>query len=158
MHRESKTNLAETYWCLRSLQLFLSFFYEFQEKRHYYGIHIRPQLSNFAIEGTNAHTLCEYYLKLALGIETENPIENMSYYNEEMDECARLYVTHIIDIVNELKSCGKDVSVLIERRLDYSRFVAEGFGTGDCLIIADDEMHVIDYKHGRTGLPGHSIT
>ena len=70
--------------------------------------HYEDKVSNFAIEGTNAHTLCEYYLKLALGIETENPIENMSYYNEEMDECARLYVTYIIDIVNELKSCGKD--------------------------------------------------
>ena len=111
--------------------------------------HYEDKVSNFAIEGTNAHTLCEYYLKRELGIEAENPIENLSYYNEEMDECARFYVATIMDIVNELKALGKHVSVLIEQRLDYSRFVAEGFGTGDCLIIADDEMHVIDYKHGK---------
>lgn len=105
--------------------------------------------SNFAVEGTNAHTLCEYRLQTALGLETENPIENLTYYNEEMEECARWYVDYILGIVESLKSRGLDVSVLIERRLDYSRFVAEGFGTGDCLIIAGDEMHVIDYKHGK---------
>lgn len=38
--------------------------------------------------------------------------------------------------------------VLVEQRLDFSRWVPEGFGTGDCLIVADDTLTVIDYKHG----------
>ncbi|MGM9600293.1 MAG: hypothetical protein ACI3W5_01740 [Faecousia sp.] len=36
---------------------------------------------------TNAHTLCEYRLKQALGIPAEDPIEKLSWYNEEMEEC-----------------------------------------------------------------------
>jgi hypothetical protein len=28
------------------------------------------------------------------------------------------------------------------------RWVEKGFGTGDCVIIADDTLHIIDYKHG----------
>lgn len=38
--------------------------------------------------------------------------------------------------------------VLIEQRLDFSRYVEEGFGTGDCVIISDGTLSVIDYKHG----------
>ena len=42
--------------------------------------------SDYAAEGTDAHTLCEYRLKQALGIPAEDPIENLSWYNEEMEE------------------------------------------------------------------------
>ena len=39
--------------------------------------------------------------------------------------------------------------IAVERRLDFSRYVPEGFGTGDCIIIGGDTLHVIDYKHGK---------
>ncbi len=38
--------------------------------------------------------------------------------------------------------------MLVEQKLDFSRFVPDGFGTGDCLIIADSELQVIDFKYG----------
>ena len=38
--------------------------------------------------------------------------------------------------------------IMIEQRLDFSKWVPGGFGTGDCLIVADDTLTVIDYKHG----------
>ena len=38
--------------------------------------------------------------------------------------------------------------MLIEQRLDFSRYVEGGFGTGDCVIIADGTLHICDYKHG----------
>lgn len=34
----------------------------------------------------------------------------------------------------------------------YFRWVPEGFGTGDCVIIADGLLHIIDYKYG-VGIP-----
>lgn len=37
---------------------------------------------------------------------------------------------------------------MIEQRLDFSRWVENGFGTGDCVIVADDVLQIIDYKHG----------
>lgn len=47
--------------------------------------------SDFAAEGTDAHSLCEHKLKTALGIPSEDPTENLSWYNEEMEECASGY-------------------------------------------------------------------
>src|SRR5699024_4348853 len=42
----------------------------------------------------------------------------------------------------------KDPEVLVEQRLDFSRWVPNGFGTGDCLIVADKVLHIIDFKYG----------
>ena len=33
--------------------------------------------------------------------------------------------------------------------LDFSCWVPEGFGTGDCLIVADKLLHIIDFKYGQ---------
>ena len=32
--------------------------------------------------------------------------------------------------------------------MDFSRWVEQGFGTADCIIIADGTLRIIDYKHG----------
>lgn len=39
--------------------------------------------------------------------------------------------------------------MLIEQRLDFSCYVPDGFGTGDCLIVADKLLHIIDLKYGQ---------
>ena len=105
--------------------------------------------SEYAQEGTDAHSLCEHKLKLALGMETTAPTDSLSFYNEEMEECACGYAAYVMELVEEAKKTCKDPVVLIEQRLDFSRFVEEGFGTGDCVIIADGTLYVIDYKHGK---------
>ena len=45
------------------------------------------------------------------------------------------------------KHCA-DPIVLVEQRLDFSKWVPEGFGTGDACIVADNVLHVIDLKYG----------
>lgn len=105
--------------------------------------------SDFAAEGTDAHVLCEFRLQEALGLPAENPIENLTWYNEEMEDCAVSYASFVSEIVAKAKDICSDPVVLIEQHLDYSKFVQEGFGTGDCIVIADGELHIIDYKHGR---------
>ena len=105
--------------------------------------------SEYAQEGTDAHSLCEHKLKLALGMETTDPTDSLSFYDEEMEECACGYAAYVMELVEEAKKTCKDPVVLIEQRLDFSRFVEEGFGTGDCVIIADGTLYVIDYKHGK---------
>lgn len=105
--------------------------------------------SDFAAEGTDAHTLCEYKLKKALGIPAKNPTDNLSWYSVEMEDCANGYAAFVTELVEDAKKSCPDPVVLIEQRLDYSKYVAEGFGTGDCVIIADGTLHIVDYKHGR---------
>ncbi len=105
--------------------------------------------SDFAAEGTDAHALCEYKLKKALGIPAENPTDNLSWYSAEMEDCANGYAAFVTELVEDAEKICSDPVVLIEQRLDYSKYVAEGFGTGDCVIIADGTLHIVDYKHGR---------
>ena len=105
--------------------------------------------SNFAAEGTDVHALCEYKLRTALGMEAKDPTEDLSWYDAEMEESATGYVAFVMELVEEAKKTCSDPVILIEQRLDYSRYVAEGFGTGDCVIIADGTLHIVDFKYGR---------
>ena len=105
--------------------------------------------SVFAMEGTSAHELCEYKLRSALGMEAENPTENLDFYNTEMEECAEDYATYILELVEKAKETCSDPVVMVEQRVDFSRYVPEGFGTADCIIIADDILNIVDYKHGK---------
>ena len=105
--------------------------------------------SDYAAEGTDAHTLCEYRLKLALGLPAEDPIENLSWYNEEMEDCAAGYVSYVLEQLETAKQVCADPIVLIEQRVDFSRWVEERFGTADNIIIADGVLKICDYKHGR---------
>ena len=105
--------------------------------------------SDYAAEGTDAHTLCEFRLKQALGIPVDDPIENLSWYNEEMEECAQGYAAYVVELVETAKQTCSDPWVCIEQRVDFSRWVKEGFGTADCIVIADGVMNICDYKHGQ---------
>lgn len=105
--------------------------------------------SVFAMEGTSAHELCEYKLRSALGMEAENPTENLDFYNTEMEECAEGYATYILELVEKAKETCSDPVVMVEQRVDFSRYVPEGFGTADCIIIADETLNIVDYKHGK---------
>jgi hypothetical protein len=75
--------------------------------------------------------------------------EHLSYYNEEMEECANGYAAYILELFETAKQACSDPAVLIEQRLDFSRYVESGFGTGDCVVIADGTLHIVDYKHGQ---------
>ena len=104
--------------------------------------------SDYAAEGTDAHELCEYKLKKILGMEAADPTENLTWYNAEMEDCATGYATYILELVEAAKESCSDPKVLIEQRVDFSRWVEQGFGTADCIIIADGTLRICDYKHG----------
>lgn len=104
--------------------------------------------SDYAAEGTDAHSLCEYKLRKALGMGAVDPSEHLTWYNEEMEDCANGYAAYILELVEAAKETCADPVVLIEPRVDFSRWVEQGFGTSDTIIIADGTLRVIDYKHG----------
>lgn len=106
--------------------------------------------SEYAQEGTDCHELCAYKVEKALGRRARNPTENLAYYNSEMEDCAEGYCSFVMEQVAEAKKRCADPLVLVEQRLDYSRYVGidGSFGTGDCVIVSDGLLHIIDYKHG----------
>lgn len=105
--------------------------------------------SEYAQEGTDAHSLCEFKLRKLLGMPAIDPTEHLSWYNGEMEECAENYASYVLELLEKAKETCTDPVVLVEQRVDFSRFVENGFGTADCIIIADGTMNVVDYKHGK---------
>ena len=105
--------------------------------------------TDYALEGTDAHALCEYQLKQSLGIPAEDPIENLTWYNAEMEGCAAGYAAYVMELLEDTTQISTDPIVMIEQRVDFSRWVKDGFGTADCIIITDGVMNIVDYKHGK---------
>ena len=104
--------------------------------------------SDYAAEGTDCHTLAEARLKQALGIPTEDPVENLSWYNAEMEDCAQGYATYVVELLETAKQTCSDPVIMIEQRVDFSRWVPSGFGTGDCICIAEGLLNIVDLKYG----------
>ena len=103
--------------------------------------------SNAAAEGTAAHALCEHKLRRALKMQSRKP--HSKYHSDEMDEHTDAYVQFVLETLAEARQTCPDPVLLMEQRLDFSSWVPGGFGTGDCIIIADDLLHIIDFKYGQ---------
>lgn len=104
--------------------------------------------SPYAQQGTDCHELCAYLVEKSLGREVADPTENLTFYDQEMQDCAESYCSYVTEQIETAKQHCPDPQILIEQRLDFSRWVENGFGTGDCVIVSDDVLQIIDYKHG----------
>lgn len=98
-----------------------------------------------AAEGTAAHALAEHKLRKALKMRSRKPVSKFD--SDEMDIHTDGYVEFVLESLAEAKQLCADPKVLIEQRLDFSCYVPDGFGTGDCIIVADKLLHIIDFKY-----------
>lgn len=99
-----------------------------------------------AAEGTAAHALAEHKLKRRLKLRSERPVS--PFDTEEMEICTDDYADFVMEQVTKEQRRDPDTQVFIEQRLDFSCYVPEGFGTGDCLIVSKGRLHIIDLKYG----------
>lgn len=104
--------------------------------------------SPYAQQGTDAHELAAYLAETALGRNVRDPTPNLEWYDAEMQDAAEGYAAFVMEQVAEAKTLCPDPLVCIEQTLDFSKWVEHGFGTGDCVIVADDLLHIIDLKYG----------
>ena len=100
-----------------------------------------------AAEGSAAHALCEHKLRRAMKMQSRKPTSQ--YDCDEMDAYTDDYVQFVLDTLAEARANCADPQLMIEQRLDFSCYVPDGFGTGDCVIIADHTLHIIDFKYGQ---------
>lgn len=98
--------------------------------------------SEAAAEGTAAHALCEHKLRKFLKLRSKRP--HSDFEDDEMDRCSDAYVSFVQEQMGDIPS----PMVLVEQRLDLTCYVPEAFGTADCIIVAGDMLHVIDFKYG----------
>ena len=101
------------------------------------------QGSPYAQQGTDAHELCQYLLEKGLGRDVKDPTEDLTWYDAEMREAAEGYASFVLGQVEEAKALCPDPMVCVEQTVDFSKWVEHGFGTGDCVIVADDVLHII---------------
>lgn len=107
-------------------------------------------------EGTCAHELSEIKLQYKSGKIKKREFnkklkdfkENADFYNEEMEEMTELYT----DIVMEHFNSYKNADMELEKRVDFSDWVPDGFGTSDVVILSEGVIEIIDLKYGK-GMP-----
>lgn len=106
-----------------------------------------PQDTAFTQEGTLAHEVAEW---VASGKSENGPALEKGVLDgvtTEMLQHGRGYRDYIQE-----QTESADAVIMLERRVDFSDWVPDGFGTCDCIIIQGDTMTVIDYKYG-VGVP-----
>lgn len=96
---------------------------------------IKDEGSVFAAEGTRAHELAERTLlsgRQAHEIDGDWPIDMRDYVQQ--------YVDYVRAVPGER---------MIEQRLAFTKWVQEGFGTCDAIVIADGHLTIVDLKYGK---------
>lgn len=109
--------------------------------------------SEYAQEGTIAHEVAQVYAEAyrdrAGCSQLDASLKELrakwgDQITGEMIECAEAYAAYIQEHVT-----SDAAVILLEQRLDFSPWVPEGFGTGDCVIIDNGVLTVIDFKYGQ---------
>lgn len=113
--------------------------------------------SSYAEEGSLAHEIGELKLRKqftdpmgprAFNTKLKKLKEN-SLYQEEMNGHTDTYLNYVSEVVHSYNS---PPYIAIEKKIDYSQYAPEGFGTGDCIVIGGNTLHIIDLKYGK-GIP-----
>lgn len=111
--------------------------------------------SSAAEEGTLAHELAElklrhYFYTTDVGKQKYsrrlNKLKKEDLWQDEMDRYTEDYLDYIKCTALNLKV---QPYVEIEKKLDLTEWIPEGFGTSDCTLVYSDTVHVIDFKYGK---------
>lgn len=113
--------------------------------------------SEYAKEGTLAHEIAELKLRkyfiepMGQSAYTRrlNKFKKHELFQEEMLKHTDTYLEYLQSIALRLPS---QPYVAVEKRVNYSAYAPEGFGTCDCIIIHGENLYVTDFKYGK-GVP-----
>ena len=113
--------------------------------------------SEYAKEGSLAHEIAELKVRKLIdpGLTSRKfttsmkKLKDKELYQEEMQGYTDEYVEFIQE---QMYSYSTTPHISVEQRVDFSQYVPDGFGTADCILIANDTLHIIDFKYGK-GVP-----
>lgn len=138
--------------------------------------------SPYAQEGTKAHALAEIKVRKAFYAADGMTTTVYSRMSEEerdaytginafrydalraelgdipsdMEHATDAYCDVVMEKYLSAKDQDASTRLLLEQRLDYSRWVPSGFGTGDCVIVSDSLLEIADLKYGL-GIPVDAV-
>ncbi len=114
------------------------------------------ETSDYSAEGQYAHELGELKLRHFLNEYTETEyqeklarLQTNRYWNAALAEYVGHYVDFCVSRIQYARDLNPDAVILVEKRLDFSPWVPEGFGTADLIIIVNDLVEIIDLKFGK---------
>lgn len=108
--------------------------------------------SEYAKEGTEAHSWAERILNAHVNndLEEVKRLEaKLIELNPEMHANVIEYVSTCLEVQEEGILKNGWAMLLVEQRVDFSRYVPGGFGTTDCTVITEGHMTVLDLKYGK---------
>lgn len=113
--------------------------------------------SVYASEGTLAHEFADLELSKFADKVTDKEYEariqelrSHELYSKEMEPQVAKYVEAVKeDYYESLVLYPNETILEVEKRLDFSHVVPEGFGTGDNAIVNPTHLKVIDLKYGK---------
>lgn len=112
--------------------------------------------SKAADEGTLAHELAENELRKYFGLISEVDYNNRfrelrksPHFYVEILQDLEPYISLVIEQVNEARAMHPKAVILIETKLSLEKYISEGFGTCDIIIISGNWLWVTDLKFGR---------
>lgn len=112
------------------------------------------QTSAFAEEGTLAHEFGELELRKIMQLiplkDYQRKLKELrahELYTDDMEEHVDVYVTKVMEQYNQHEGS----ELIIEERVDFTKYVPEGFGTCDALIATFKarKLFVTDLKYGK---------
>lgn len=106
-----------------------------------------------AEEGTTAHALAEYKLRLLTGTVdgeglTKEEAEELAKSDKQMDEYTDGYIEFIKEQAEIMMNEQGRTTIYPEQIVSFSDFVDGGFGTADCIVIGKKILHIVDFKYG----------
>lgn len=112
-----------------------------------------PYSSNEAAdEGTFAHHVSEHLIKNHFKLISKQVFEHEMktirkhrFFSKELESYCYDFMNVVVDKYNSLE----DPTIIVEQKVDLSRYIKEGFGTIDCCIVANHELHIFDLKYGK---------
>ena len=116
-----------------------------------------PQTSSiFAEEGTLAHDLAELTLQKRMKEITLHEykvrlkiIENNPLYTSDMPEHVKKYIDYVLRVYRKHEKADFFTELLIEQKVDLSKFIPEGKGTCDSIVKSDNVIEIVDLKYGK---------
>lgn len=115
--------------------------------------------SDYAAEGTLAHEYAELLLMKQCGMVEDDAkweqdmvaVKGHRLWKQEMVREVDKHVVFVMETLADYKAKDPEAYILLERKVDYSQWVPEGFGTGDVTIISPglSLLHIIDLKYGK---------
>lgn len=117
------------------------------------GENAPDKTSEYAEEGRLAHSIAELKLRKKFEVMTQrtytarlNKLKKDHRYSPELDTITDTYLEYVTELAMIYPSRP---AVVVEQQVEFSRWVPEGFGTSDCIILGSQRMDVVDFKAGR---------